>query len=158
MEAICFKRRCQNKRALNNNNNNNNSNAAAWTNIFSYFQNGNNGNGIKNGNGNENANGTDGNKNGNGNGNKNGKRNGNGNGCQSDMGGLTDIHLYLFSSFSNVCHSACVWPTALKLGCISNFDMLFLVMGFIYLVDESQCMLIYLAAIIFAEGVCTATQ
>ena len=37
---------------------------------------------------------------------------------------------------SNVYHSACVWPTALKLGCITNFDILFLVMGFISLVDE----------------------
>ena len=46
----------------------------------------------------------------------------------------------LFSSF--VCHSMCVWPTALKLGCVTNFDMLFLVMGFISLVDEIQFMLI----------------
>ena len=30
----------------------------------------------------------------------------------------------LFSEFSNVCHSAAFWPTALKLGRISNFDML----------------------------------
>ena len=44
--------------------------------------------------------------------------------------------------FSNVYHFICVWPTALKLGCISNFDMLFLVMGFISLVDEIQFMLI----------------
>ena len=29
-----------------------------------------------------------------------------------------------------------VWPTALKLGCVTNLDMLFLVMGFISLVDE----------------------
>ena len=36
----------------------------------------------------------------------------------------------------------CVWPTALKLSCITNFDMLFLVMGFISLVDEIQFMLI----------------
>ena len=35
----------------------------------------------------------------------------------------------LFSGFSNVCHSAAFWPTALKLGCITNFDMLSLVMG-----------------------------
>ena len=48
----------------------------------------------------------------------------------------------LFSGFSNVYHSMCVWPTALKLGCITNFDMLFLVMGFISLVDEIQFMLI----------------
>ena len=40
----------------------------------------------------------------------------------------------LFSGFSNVCHSAAFWPTALKLGCITNFDMLSLVMGFISLV------------------------
>ena len=48
----------------------------------------------------------------------------------------------LFPSFSNVSHSACVWPTALKLGSRTNFDMLFLVMGFISLVDEIQFMLI----------------
>ena len=35
-----------------------------------------------------------------------------------------------------------VWPTALKPGCVTNFDMLFLVMGFISLVDEIQFMLI----------------
>ena len=38
----------------------------------------------------------------------------------------------LFSVFSNVYHSACVWPTDLKLGCVTNSDM----MGFISLVDE----------------------
>ena len=42
----------------------------------------------------------------------------------------------LFSGFSNICHSAAFWPTALKLGCITNFDMLSLVMGFISLVNE----------------------
>ena len=42
----------------------------------------------------------------------------------------------------HVYHFACVWPTALKLGCIANFDMLFLMMGFISLVDEIQFMLI----------------
>ena len=47
----------------------------------------------------------------------------------------------LFSGFSNVYHFACVWPTALKLGCITNFDMLFHVIGFISLVDEIQFML-----------------
>ena len=36
----------------------------------------------------------------------------------------------------------CVFPTALKLGCVTNFDMLSLVMGFISLVDEIQFMLI----------------
>ena len=35
-----------------------------------------------------------------------------------------------------------VWPTALKLGCVTNLDMLFLVLGFISLVDEIQFMLI----------------
>ena len=48
----------------------------------------------------------------------------------------------LFWGFSNVCHSAAFWPTALKLGCITNFDMLFLVMGLISLVYEIQFMLI----------------
>ena len=35
-----------------------------------------------------------------------------------------------------------VWPTAMKLGCVTNFDTLFLMMGFISLVDEFQFMLI----------------
>ena len=48
----------------------------------------------------------------------------------------------LFSGFSNVCQSAAFWPTDLKLGCITNFDMLFLMMGLISLVDEIQFMLI----------------
>ena len=48
----------------------------------------------------------------------------------------------LFSGFSNVYHSAFVWPTALKLGCVTNLDTLFLVMGLISLVDEIQFMLI----------------
>ena len=48
----------------------------------------------------------------------------------------------LFSVFFWVYHFACVWPTALKLGCIINFDMLFLVKGFISLVDEIPFMLI----------------
>ena len=47
----------------------------------------------------------------------------------------------LFSGFSNVYHFTCVWPTALKLGCITNFDMLFLVMGLISLDENIQCML-----------------
>ena len=29
--------------------------------------------------------------------------------------------------------SACVWPTALKLGCVTNFDMLFRTMGIVCL-------------------------
>ena len=32
-------------------------------------------------------------------------------------------------------YSACVWPTALKLGSVTHFDMLFFVMGFISSVD-----------------------
>ena len=51
-------------------------------------------------------------------------------GSQSTYAWLPYICL-LFSGFSNVYYSACVWPTALKLGCATNFDMLFLVMGFI---------------------------
>ena len=35
-----------------------------------------------------------------------------------------------------------VWPTALKLGRVINLDTLFLVMGFLSLVDEIQFMLI----------------
>ena len=58
------------------------------------------------------------------------------------MGRLTKYICLLFSNFSNVYHFACVWPTALKLDCITNFDMLFLVMEFISLVDEIQFMLI----------------
>ena len=53
---------------------------------------------------------------------------------------LAAIHLSL--GFLNVYHSTCVWPTALKLGYIANFDMFFLVMGLISLVDEIQFMLI----------------
>ena len=48
----------------------------------------------------------------------------------------------LFSGSSNVYHSACVWNTALKLGCITKLNTLFLVMGLISLVDEIQFMLI----------------
>ena len=56
---------------------------------------------------------------------------------------MTNVYIgLLFLGFSNVHHLTCVWLTALKLGCISNFDMLFLVMGFIALVDEIQFMLI----------------
>ena len=57
---------------------------------------------------------------------------------QLGLGGPTTILL----GFSNVCHSAAFWPTALKLGCITNFDMLSLVMRFIYLANEIQFILI----------------
>ena len=50
---------------------------------------------------------------------------------------LTAIHLSLIFVFFN---SACVWPTALKLGCVINIDMLFLVMGFISLIDKILCL------------------
>ena len=50
------------------------------------------------------------------------------------------VDCLLFWVFSNVYHFASVWSTALKLGCLTNFDMLFLVMGFIPLVDEIQFM------------------
>ena len=56
---------------------------------------------------------------------------------------VVSLHLSLiFSSFSNVCHCMCVWPTALKLDCITIFGMLFLVMRFTSLVDKIQFMLI----------------
>ena len=48
----------------------------------------------------------------------------------------------LFSGFSNVYHFVCVWPTALKPRCITNFDSLYLVMGFISLANEIQFTLI----------------
>ena len=48
---------------------------------------------------------------------------------------------HTFSGFSNACHSALFWTTALKLGCITKFDMLFHVMGFNCLVDEIKLML-----------------
>ena len=37
--------------------------------------------------------------------------------------------------FSNAYHSACVWPIALKNGCVTNVKMLFLVVG-ACLIDE----------------------
>ena len=58
-------------------------------------------------------------------------------------GRLATIHFcLLFSGFSNDYHSACVWPTALKLGCVTSFDMLFPVMGLISVVNKIQFMLI----------------
>ena len=55
------------------------------------------------------------------------------------------VHLHLcllFLWFSNVCHSVCFWPTALKPGCITNFDMPFLMMVCICLANEIKFMLI----------------
>ena len=49
---------------------------------------------------------------------------------------------FLLFLFFNVCRSTYVWPTFLQLGCITNFDMLFLVMGFFSLVDKITFMLI----------------
>ena len=46
------------------------------------------------------------------------------------------------SQSTHAYHSACLWPTALKLGCVTNLDTLFLVMGSMYLIDEIQFMLI----------------
>ena len=57
--------------------------------------------------------------------------------CQSTHACLPYICL-LFWDFSDVYHSACAWPTALKLGCVTNLHM----MGFISLIDEIQFMLI----------------
>ena len=48
----------------------------------------------------------------------------------------------LLLGFSNVCHVVCVWPTFLNLGCVTNCDILHLMMGFICLVDEIKFMLI----------------
>ena len=56
-------------------------------------------------------------------------------------GQLTTTHLSLILEFFKyLYHFACVWPTALKLGCVTNLDTLFLVM--ISLIDEIQFMLI----------------
>ena len=44
-------------------------------------------------------------------------------------------HLFA-ADFSNVCYFAAFWPTELKFDYITNFVLLFLVMGFISLVDE----------------------
>ena len=52
----------------------------------------------------------------------------------------------IWGIFSNAYHSACVWPIALKIGCVTNVKMLFLVVG-ACLIDESLCKL---AAAIFA--------
>ena len=52
---------------------------------------------------------------------------------------LTAIHLSLILGVVN--HSACAWTTTLKLGWITNFDMLSRD-GLISLVDEIQFMLI----------------
>ena len=62
-------------------------------------------------------------------------------GSQSTQAWLSYVCL-LFSCFSNIYHFVCVWPTALRLGCVTNLDTLFLVMGFISLVDKIQFMLI----------------
>ena len=49
--------------------------------------------------------------------------------CKSVLVGLTATHFsHLFADQFTVCHSMCVWPTALKLGCITNFDILFLLL------------------------------
>ena len=58
------------------------------------------------------------------------------------MGCLTAIHVSYFRVFQMSAIPRVFWPTALKLGWITNFDMLFLVMEFISLVDEIQFMLI----------------
>ena len=59
-------------------------------------------------------------------------------GSQSTHALLPHICL-LFLGFSNVYHSTCIWPTALKLGCVANTNTLFLIIS---LVDEIQLMLI----------------
>ena len=44
---------------------------------------------------------------------------------------MTAIPVSYFRVFQMPTIPRVVWPTALKLGCITNVDMLFLVMGFI---------------------------
>ena len=51
----------------------------------------------------------------------------------------------LFFGFSNVYHSVCVWPTALKLGCFTNFDMLFLIMTGFNGGPLAKCPIIFLS-------------
>ena len=50
-----------------------------------------------------------------------------------------DYHTFVFS---NVCHFTCIWSRALKLGCITNVNMLFLTNGFIGLFYENKFMLV----------------
>ena len=55
----------------------------------------------------------------------------------------TDCHTFV--SYFRVFQMSTIprlWPIDLKLGCLINFDKLFLVMGFSSLVDEIQFMLI----------------
>ena len=54
--------------------------------------------------------------------------------------GQMQVKWQTFEKPENNCHSAAFWPTALKLVCITNFDTLSLVMGFISLVNEIQFM------------------
>ena len=64
---------------------------------------------------------------------------------QSTHAWLPYINCHKFVSWGifQCLHYMCVWPTALKLGCVTNLiDMLILVIGFIILVDEIQFMLI----------------
>ena len=59
--------------------------------------------------------------------------------CLEILGGSYYSTFGSHFGFANACHVVCVWPTALKLGCITNFDMLFL--RFICLVDLIKFML-----------------
>ena len=54
---------------------------------------------------------------------------------------MSDCHTFAsyFSGFSNVYYFACVWPTALKLGSVTNLDTLFLVIGFLGLMKFNLC-------------------
>ena len=56
--------------------------------------------------------------------------------------GLGWTHYHTFVSYFRVFQMSAFWPAALKFDCISNFDMLSLVMGLISLVNEIQFMLI----------------
>ena len=65
---------------------------------------------------------------------------------------LTAIHLSRIFGFQIFAHSAFFWPTALKLGCITNFDRLFFIMGFISLDEEIKLMLIGQPRAMFVSG------
>ena len=58
----------------------------------------------------------------------------------------------LFLGFSNVCHFTCIWPRALKLGCITSVDMLFLTNGFSCLFYENKLYNFNKFVIFYADG------
>ena len=57
--------------------------------------------------------------------------------------------------FSNVCHSAGFWSITLKRCCITNCEMLFLVMGFIYFVEVHKFII---PSIVYSRQTTTTTK